>query len=504
MRNERRNAFRSSLVIEPLWRRLAMAAVGVLVHVAAFLPLYDQTGVGVSALALFPVVVIGWLFGAWGGLLAGLASVPLNAFLLVLAGEPGWQIVLAGDGLEGSALLVVVGAVIGLLRDLGVRLDRNLTEWRKAERGLREAEDRYRILFERSRDPQYVTDPGGRVVDANDAFVRLVGMDRDELADLDVTSLYDNPADRERFKEEIARVGYVEDFPVRLRLAEGAVRECLITASERYGSGPNRPLVEYQGSIRNVSESRTLHSLAERRTHQLQEVVREMESFTYSVSHDLRTHLVTIGGFSSILWSEYADDLDEKARGFLERIVTASRRMDVFVQDLLNYSRISRAEVTLGRVELTEVVGEALDTLAPLIASYKAEIVVAPDLPAVDADATLVERAVENLLSNAVKFVPEDRTPVVHVEADVEERRVRLKIRDNGIGMESGEVARAFRAFERLEPGRFPGTGVGLTIVEKAIERMGGEVGVRSVPGEGSTFWILLPAALPEELEEDV
>ncbi len=496
---ERRNPFRSSLVILPMWRRWLFAALAFLSHVLAFIPLMGQAGVGVSALAIFPVSVFGWLFGAGGGLVAGILSVPVNAFLLNLAGEPGWQIVLGGAGVEGSALVLVVGSVIGLFRDFAVRLDSHLTEWRRAERGLRDAEDRYRILFQRSRDPMYVSSPEGRLIDANDALLRLVGVGRDQLESVQVADLYEDPADRDRFQEQIARAGFVQDFPVRLKLSDGIVRECLITASERYGQGPARRVVEYQGSIRNVSESRTLHSLAERRTHQLQEVVRELETFTYSVSHDLRTHLVTIGGFASILWSEYRDDLDPKARGFLERIVTASGRMDVFVQDLLNYSRVSRAEVRKERVELKTVVQTALGVLAPAISARNAIVEVAPDLPAVEADATLIDRAIENLLSNAVKFVPADRTPEIRIDADVEERRVRLKIRDNGIGISAETVQRAFRPFERLDPANFSGTGVGLTIVERAVERMGGEVGVRSEPGRGSTFWILLPSAEPEE-----
>ncbi|MEQ8329715.1 MAG: PAS domain-containing sensor histidine kinase [Longimicrobiales bacterium] len=503
MRRERRNPFRSSLVIEPAWRRWTAAALAVLVYAAAFVPLYRQGGVGASALAVFPVVILGWLFGAWGGLLAGVGSAFLNALLLSFVGEPGWAIVTGPGGMEGSALVVVVGAVIGLLRDLGLRLDRHLTEWRKAERALRSAEDRYRLLFERSRDPMYVSRPDGRIVEANDAMLRLLGEQRSDLHEIDVNALYEDPLDRERFMREVARAGFVEDFPVRLRLANGTTLDCLITASARYGAGPERPVVEYQGSLRNVSENRTLHSLAERRTHELQEVVHELESFTYSVSHDLRTHLVTMGGFASILWTEYREHLDEKGQNFLERIVTASRRMDAFVQDLLNYSRIGRMPVSEERVELSEIVATAVATLAPMAETRGARIDVAPDLPAVQGDRTLLERVVENLLSNALKFVPEDRAPEVSIRAEVEERRVRLKVRDNGVGIESVDVERAFKAFERLDPARFPGTGVGLSIVEKAVDRLGGDVGVRSVPGQGSTFWVLLPLALPAELVED-
>jgi PAS domain-containing protein len=197
MRPERRNPFRASLVIDPLWRRLTLAAVVVLAYAAAFVPLYRESDTAILALALFPVVILGWLFGAWGGLLAGVGSVPLNALLLYLVGVDGWDVMTREGGAEGSALVIVVGCVVGLLRDLGLRLDRHLTDWRTAEHALRETEARYRVLFERSRDPMYVSLASGKVVEANDALVRLFGYGRAELLDLDVSTLYAEPADQE-------------------------------------------------------------------------------------------------------------------------------------------------------------------------------------------------------------------------------------------------------------------------------------------------------------------
>ncbi len=493
MKRERRNPFRASLVVEPLWRRWVLAAVVVVVYVAAFKPLYEEAGVGVSALSIFPVVILGWLFGAWGGMLAGFFGVVLNALLLHLLGEPGWQIVVRQSGAEGSALILVVGCVIGLLRDLGVRLDRHLTDWRVAERALRETEDRYRVLFERSRDPIYVSHPDGRLTEANDALQRFFGYGRTELLNLDVATLYEDPADRSRFHEQIQRDGFVEDFPVRLRTKGGSVRDCLITATARLDS--ERRATEYQGSIRDVSESRSLHELADRRTRELQDALRELEAFIYSVSHDLRTHLVTMGGFASILWSDHRESLDDKGREFLRRIIDAGRRMDAFVHDLLGYSRVTRMTVRPGRVETTEVVEEARVALEGPIAQRDARVLVEGPLPAVEADRTLLGRVVENLMSNAVKFVPKERIPEVRVRAEQRGSLVRLEVQDNGVGIPAEQVERAFRAFERLDPGNFPGTGVGLAIVQKAVERMKGEVGVDSSPGEGSTFWVELAAA---------
>lgn len=500
-RKERRSAFRSSLVIEPPWRRWALALVAAAVHAGGFVPLYQQGGVGVSALSFFPVVIVAWLFGAWGGLVGGLASMPLNAFLLDLVGEPGWEILAGPEGIEASALVVVVGCVIGLLRDLALRLDRHLTEWRRAERTLREAEDRYRVLFERSRDALYVSRPDGTVVDANGRFLDLFGYSRSEIWSLSTDELYEDPEDRTRFKEIVDREGFVEDFPVRLRTREGAVLDCLVTATARHDA--DRKVVEYHGSVRDVSASRSLHALADRKTRELQDAVSELEAFTYSVSHDLRTHLVTMGGFATILWNEHRHLLDEEGQEYLDRIVAAGRRMDAFVQDLLSFSRVRSSEVTLERVDLVELAEEAVRSLEGAIQERGAHVRIAETMPMVLADRVLLSRVLENLISNAVKFVPSELHPEVEVMADDEGSRVRLYVRDNGIGIPADQLGRVFRAFERVDPGDFPGTGVGLTIVQKAVQRMGGDVGVRSTPGEGSTFWVVLRAAGPPDLDEE-
>ena len=254
---------------------------------------------------------------------------------------------------------------------------------------------------------------------------------------------------------------------MRLRVGEGPPQECLVTAGARYGQ--DRRVLEYQGSIRNVSESHTLHSLAERRTRELEQAVHELEAFTYSVSHDLRTHLVTMGGFASILEAEHRDGLPDEAQEYLDRIVRASQRMDEFVQDLLSYSRVSRTEVKPERVSLDEVIDAALGTLVPVVEKRGARVDVARPLPVVEADRMLVDRTVENLLSNALKFVPDERTPHIEIRAlRGDGHRVRLEIRDNGVGIEDAHRGTVFDAFERLAPGRFPGTGVGLTIVKRA------------------------------------
>lgn len=497
---QRRSPFRASLAIEPMSKRVALAAISLGVYALAFVPLYREGGVGVSALSIFPVVILAWLFGSWGGLLTGLVTIPANALLLAIVGEDGWAIVAREGGGEASALVLVVGCVIGLLRDLAVSLDRLFTDWRRAERALRGSEDRYRILFERSREPIYLTGPDGNVVDVNEAFVNALGYGKSELLDMDIERIYEDPADRDRYTAMINKDGFVQDFPVQVVRKDGEIRECLLSAVARFDGTEVR---EYQGTLRDMSDSSGLRELAERRTRELEAAVAELEAFSYSVSHDLRTHLVTMGGFISVLWSDHREQLDEDGVEYLRTIRDACGRMDTFVHDLLHFSGAKRASLSPEHVSLDEAVRAAMDSLAAQIKDRQAEVSVSGSLGDVRADRELLSRAVQNLISNAIKFVPAERRPKVVVRAVDEGASNVLEIIDNGIGIDEEDLSRIFRPFERLQPGSFEGTGVGLATAQRFADRMGGDITVESLPGKGSTFRLSLPAVHDNSLERE-
>jgi len=170
--------------------------------------------------------------------------------------------------------------------------------------------------------------------------------------------------------------------------------------------------------------------------------------------------------------------------------------MDTLVQDLLAYSRLGRDELTLGPVDLGEAVVEAQALLEAELRERRARVVMeGPAPPLVGHRATLVQ-VIANLLGNAAKFVAVGTEPLVRVWTEPRNGRVRLWVEDNGIGIEPAHLDRVFGVFERLHGSdAYPGTGIGLAIVRRGVERMGGRVGVESVPGQGSRFWIELPAA---------
>jgi signal transduction histidine kinase len=240
-----------------------------------------------------------------------------------------------------------------------------------------------------------------------------------------------------------------------------------------------------------------LESLVAERTASLQKAIEQMEEFSYSVSHDLRSPVRAMRGYAEALLADYGSRLDDQGRELLGRIQRNGSRMDCLIQDLLTYSRLARREIKVDVVSLDRLVREVIPHY-PEMSPAVATIEIAGTLPDVLAHEPSLMQAVSNLLGNAVKFVAPGTRPHVKVSAERVSDRARLWIQDNGIGIAPEYQHRLFGMFERLHPDhKFEGTGIGLAIVRKAVERMHGAVGVISDGISGSRFWIELP--MPEE-----
>ncbi|HKQ36813.1 MAG TPA: HAMP domain-containing sensor histidine kinase [Verrucomicrobiae bacterium] len=255
-----------------------------------------------------------------------------------------------------------------------------------------------------------------------------------------------------------------------------------------------------QYQIRDLLKERAEHlkelerRVAER-TADLLELNAHLESLVYTVAHDLRTPLRGIQGYSKLLLDDCGPVLDEMGKRHLARIQTAAERMDNLVIDLMAYGRIARAEVELTAVPLEEAWDAALAQCEGLIESRGAVVQSSPPFPRVRAHLPTLTQVLANLLNNAVTFVPRNVEPAVSFWTEDAGANVRAWMKDNGIGIAPEHHERIFRLFERVGSVSEPGTGVGLSIVRKGIERMGGTVGVESSVGQGSRFWIELPKA---------
>jgi signal transduction histidine kinase len=232
------------------------------------------------------------------------------------------------------------------------------------------------------------------------------------------------------------------------------------------------------------------------RTAELREINAGLEAFAYSVSHDLRVPLQAVFGFAGLLSEQCAPNLDPSARIYAGRIVSAAQRMDQLIKDLLEFSRTGRSEIWLEPVAISHIAEDAASHVAASSSASSAEIQVeASPLQILGHGPTLVQ-ALVNLISNALKYVAPGVDPRVRIWAEERGGFVRLWIRDNGIGIPREEHERIFEPFQRLEPSPHrPGSGIGLSIVRRAVAACGGTVGVESEPGEGSAFWLDLPRA---------
>lgn len=231
------------------------------------------------------------------------------------------------------------------------------------------------------------------------------------------------------------------------------------------------------------------------RTAELREASEQLETFVYSVAHDLRGPLRAVTGFAQLLVEDYAEKLDPTARHMLERIQGASEFMDRLVIDLLTFGRVARARIELEPVSVAKAWEQAWFQCAVEAERSRAKVEVIEPLPCVRGHEATLGQMLANLLGNALKFVADGATPEVRLRAEPRGEWVRLWVEDNGIGIAPDQRERVFRVFERLHGTRYGGTGVGLAIVRKGAERMGGRTGVESEPGKGSRFWIELRRA---------
>lgn len=230
------------------------------------------------------------------------------------------------------------------------------------------------------------------------------------------------------------------------------------------------------------------------RTASLRDAISQMEEFSYSVSHDLRAPLRSIKGYAEVLMQDYAHRLKGDGPQFLERIVENTVRMERLVNDVLKISRISSTKLQLGPVDIKPILDSIVREYPNLHPSV-ARITIEP-LPAVIGHESLCTQVFVNFLANAVKFVAPSTIPEVTVSARRQGDLVRISVRDNGIGISPEYHQKIFGMFERLDPTeQYSGTGIGLAIVQRAMEKMGGRAGVESDGHSGSTFWIELPAA---------
>jgi two-component system, sensor histidine kinase and response regulator len=257
----------------------------------------------------------------------------------------------------------------------------------------------------------------------------------------------------------------------------------------------NADLAQAQASLRKLNSE--LEQKVRDRTRKLEESNQSLETFCYSVAHDLRAPLRSVEGYMAIVAEMSGARQSEEVWAYIERARAAAVRMDKMIVDLLAYGRVSHSDAPLEWVELKPQLEHSVAEFAPEIAAKQARVEVESVEARLWTSRVLLGQILHNLIGNALKFVRAGERPDVRIEATLKDGNVRIAVRDHGIGIDLAYRSKIFKVFEKLHSQPFPGTGIGLAIVQKAVERLGGRVDVESQVNKGSCFAVELPMAAP-------
>jgi PAS domain S-box-containing protein len=366
----------------------------------------------------------------------------------------------------------------------------DVTEHKKAEQALQEAERKYREIFENSIEGIFQTTPDGHYISVNPALARIYGYDSPEELTASVTdighSIYVDPERRDEFKRLIETHGFVELFEYEVYRKDG--RRIWLCENARAVRDANGTVAYYEGSVEEITERKLVD--------EVKRASKAKSEFLSRMSHELRTPLNAILGFGQLLERQKPTELQRKRIGYILR---AGRHLLDLINEVLDISRIEagRIQMSLEPVCVSDALEESLDLMRPLATERTIKLSASVDIDAdvhVLADRQRFKQVLLNLLNNAVKYTPFCGAVTVSYSVDVNDK-VRVLISDTGPGIPAQKLARLFVPFERLgaEQSTVEGTGLGLALSQRLIQAMGGSIGVDSAVGKGSTFWIELP-----------
>jgi PAS domain S-box-containing protein len=392
-------------------------------------------------------------------------------------------------------------ASVSLIRDgsgrpIGFRgIARDVTERKLGERALRENEEWLRAIVEGTHALLVQVDVEGQLTYVNDAAARVMGYPAEELVGKPYLDIV-HPEDREKvqnaFRQDILGEARSTSLEFRILAAGGRTMWARVVANPLFEG--DRVVGQMAVAV-DISDRVAAEEALRRFAHELQVRNEELDAFAHTVAHDLQDPLSLIVGFADVLEDDYRSLPEDTVVRHLRTITDSGLKMSKIIENLLLLSRVRRMEVEIAPLDMRAIVTEARARLAHLVEGHRAELQIPEAFPVVLGYGPWIEQVWVNYLSNAIKYGGHPPRITIGVRREPE-GMVRFWIRDNGRGISAEERARLFVPFARLNAGRDPGHGLGLSIVRRIVEKLGGDVGAESPgPGQGSTFYFTLPEA---------
>ena len=366
----------------------------------------------------------------------------------------------------------------------------DITEQKKAEEKIRLSNIYNRSLIEASLDPLVTIGHDGKITDLNEATEQVTGYSRDELIGTDFTTYFTEPEKAKEVYQEVFKEGLISDYELEIQQKDGSIIPVLYNASVY--KDESGKVIGIFAAARDITTLKKAEDILISKLEELARSNEELEQFAYVSSHDLQEPLRMITSYLQLLQRKYQGNLDDKADKYIHFAVDGASRMQNLINDLLEYSRVTRTSREPKFTNCKFILNQALAGLKVVIKENKATMS-HDTLPDIMVDPTQLVQVLQNLILNGIKFHGEE-TPKIHISAERKVNEWVFSVRDNGIGIDLQYSEKIFEVFKRLHTReRYPGTGIGLAVCKKIIERQGGHIWVESELGKGSTFYFTLP-----------
>jgi PAS domain S-box-containing protein len=350
----------------------------------------------------------------------------------------------------------------------------------------------YRTLVEAIPLPFVISHvESGLILFANQPFAALTRFSPERLNNLLATELYDDPAERQKMVTALKKTGTLANYELQVKRSDGTFL-WVSTFAKIFEMDGNSLMLTI---IQDITSRRQAEADRQRLIAELEAKNEELEQFTYRVSHDLKSPLITIRSFLGLLERDLAKQDEERVGRDMERIHAAANHMVDLLDNLLALSRIGRLTGPLEEISFAQLVDEALEQVAGQLREHDIHIHIGPNLPMIYGDRARLVDVLQNLLDNAIKFMGQQTDPSIEIDADQQNDTVIYYVRDNGIGINPVYYEKIFGIFERLDAST-PGTGLGLALVKRIVDVHNGRIWVESEgDGKGTTFYFTLPAS---------